>query len=89
MKIFLKFFTWWTICGPNDGIKGESMNPMTFGNMTHPNMYIIWRYCLYFQYACNSILNSVDRNTYILADARLRSIQVTGRQVKIPGDGNI
>ena len=25
------------ICGPNDGIKGESMNPMTFGNMTHPS----------------------------------------------------
>ena len=36
MKNLKKNFTWWTICGPNDGIKGESMNPMTFGNMTHP-----------------------------------------------------
>ena len=33
------FFTWWTIFGPNEGLGGESMNPMTFGNMKHPSIH--------------------------------------------------
>ena len=46
MKIFLKFFTWWTICGPNDGIKGwinESYNFWQYDTPYSPISYQVIR----------------------------------------------
>ena len=43
MKNEKKIFTWWTICGPNDGIKGGINESYDFWqyDAPHPSVFIV------------------------------------------------